>query len=412
VKSWWWLWVAALAAGLAACKEDLSAPGHCPELCPGTQIPIFDTTIVATAGSDSSFFGYLSQAAHQGVLVSNGLPAAEARAFVVFPAIRTDSFPLDGALQKFTPDTAAFTFTLQARDSTATNLKIYLHRIPLTVDTTITYAALDAAISAGPILDSILVPDSVKSGAVQVFLTGPELALLTTPPADSGKIGVGLRVAASKPTGVRLALDPLSLTGSAPKFEYRGKVAVPDTTRQRQTASVTATNTTKTGYRFETVLAANPNPDLLYLGGPLAGRTIIRFAIPIMIKDTSQILKATLLLTPASPLYGLPNALHADSISARTVVVDLGAKSPPVSSSVSPIESGLATSGTTSPVEINVLPFVQQWKPKNGPPQVLVVFHNQENVGFMQPVFYSTRSAIGAPRLRIVYGLPTGTNTP
>jgi len=43
---------------------------------------------------------------------------------------------------------------------------------------------------------------------------------------------------------------------------------------------------------------------------------------------------------------------------------------------------------------------------------VVVVFHNQENVGFMQPVFYSTRSGVGAPRLRIVYALPTGTNTP
>jgi hypothetical protein len=373
---------------------------------------VFDTTIVATQGGDSSFFGYISQAAHQGILVSNGLPGSEARAFVVFPAIRTDSFPLDGAQRKFTPDSAAFTFTLQARDSTTTNLKIYLHRIPITIDTTITYAALDAAISAGPILDSILVPDSVRSGTVQVVLTGAELGLLGTPPADSGKIGVGLRVGASKPTGVRLALDPLSLTGSAPKFEYRGKIDVPDTTRQRQTASVTATNTAKTGYRFETVPAANPNPDLLYLGGPLAARAIIRFAIPIMIKDTSQILKATLELTPAGPLNGLPSAILADSISARTVIVDLGAKSPPVSTASSPVQSGLATSGTTAPVEINVLPFVQQWKPTNGPPQVVVVFHNQENVGFMQPVFYSTRSAIGAPRLRIVYALPTGTNTP
>src|SRR5262249_45512521 len=149
--------------------------------------------------------------------------------------------------------------------------------------------------------------------------------------ADSGRIGVGLRVAANKPTGVRLALDPLSLTGSAPKFEYRGKVTVTDTTRQRQTASVTATNTAKTGYRFEPVLADNPNPDLLYLGRPRAARTIIRFAIPIMIKDTSQILKATLLPTPAAPLNSLPNALSADSISARTVVVDLGSKSPAVS---------------------------------------------------------------------------------
>ncbi len=411
MKSWWW-WSAALAAGLAACKEDLSSPGHCPELCPGSQIPVFDSVIAAVQGSDTSFFGYTPAAARQGLLVSNGLPAAEARAFVVFPAIRTDSFPLDGALQKFTPDSAAFTFTLQARDSTAKHLKIYLHRIPNTTDTTITYAGLDAAIGVGPILDSILVPDSVKTGAVQVVLTGPELALLTTPAADSGKIGVGLRVSADRATGVRLGLDPLSLTGSAPKFEFRGKVDIPDTTRQRQTASVTATNTARAGYRFESVRANNPDPDLLYLGGPRAGRAIIRFAIPIAIKDTAQILKATLELTPVSALDGLSGAVQSDSISARTVVVDLGSKSPAVSTASSPVQAGPVTSGMIDPVQINVLPFVLQWKPTNGPPQVLLVFHNQENVGFMQPVFYSTRSAIGHPRLRIVYALPTGTNTP
>jgi hypothetical protein len=211
---------------------------------------------------------------------------------------------------------------------------------------------------------------------------------------------------------VRLGLDPLSLTGSAPKFEYRGKVDIPDTTRQRQTASVTATNTARAGFRFESVRADNPDPDLLYLGGPRSGRAIIRFAIPIAIKDTAQILKATLELTPAGALEGLPGAVLSDSISSRTVTVDLGSKSPPVSTSASPIQSGLAASGTTGPVEINVLPFVQQWRPKNGPPQVLIVFHNQENVGFMQPVFHSTRSAIGHPLLRIIYALPTGTNTP
>jgi hypothetical protein len=402
--------IAAIALTAAGCKEDLSAPGHCPELCPGQQIPVFDTTIVAEAASDSSFFGFLPKAARQGLLVSNGLPAGEARAFVVFPAIRSDSFSLDGVFRKFTVDSADFTFTLQARDSTAKNLKIYLHKIPITVDSSITIADLEAAIAAGPIIDSILVPDSVKTGAVTTVLKGTELDFLTTSAADSGKIGLGLTVAASKPTGVRLALDPLNIASTAPLFEIRGRVDISDTTRQSQVASVRATNVAKTGFVFEGV--TTPDPDLLEIGGLDAGRALLRFSLPTVIKDSAQLLRATLELTPARPLLGLPGSSMTDSVSARGVLVDLGAKSPPLSAASSPTLTGLIQEGTTAIVSIDLLPLVLQWRSKSGPPPVVLLTHNLENAGFMRPAFFSTRSPTGRPRLRITYALPTGSNTP
>ena len=56
----------ATVVALAACQENISTPGDCPTLCPGEQIIVRDTTIVATLGGDSTFFGYFPRAATSG----------------------------------------------------------------------------------------------------------------------------------------------------------------------------------------------------------------------------------------------------------------------------------------------------------------------------------------------------------
>ena len=52
----------ALAVGLvlllSGCEEQLTVPGHCPELCVGGLSQVRDTVILASAESDSTFVGY------------------------------------------------------------------------------------------------------------------------------------------------------------------------------------------------------------------------------------------------------------------------------------------------------------------------------------------------------------------
>ncbi len=75
----------ATVIAVAACQENINTPGDCPTLCPGEQIIVRDTVILATPGSDSAFFGYASKAASSVLLVSSGLPAGELRSCVGFP---------------------------------------------------------------------------------------------------------------------------------------------------------------------------------------------------------------------------------------------------------------------------------------------------------------------------------------
>lgn len=405
---------AALAAALATagCQENLSSPGDCPALCPGNQIVVRDTVIEAIPGADSAYFGYLPRSSRTILLVSDGIPAGEYRSFAAFPAPRTDSISVDGTMRAFAVDTIAIQFTVQTRDTLAKGLKLYLHRLPLTIDTTADFPTLSAAIAGSPVFDSILVPDTLKAGLVTTLVFGDRLAELATAPDDSGRVALGLTLKASKPTGVRLAADAAG-SAAAPVIEYRGRAEITDTAKQRQKVATRPDGLQKFGFVGNRDLGATPNPDLLYIGGLTGARTLVRFDIPDFIRDSSQILRATLQLTPAFPLDGLPNSATADSVAVRGIQTDLGAKSPPLTVAGLLLAGGLKE-GTRNAVSVDLFQLVAQWQVKGGPPPAVFIAHSEEALGggFMQPVFYSTRSAVGRPTLRLTYGLPSRPGKP
>ncbi len=401
-----------LAAGLIGCQEDLATPGDCPALCPGDRIVVRDTVIAAIEGSDSSFVGYTPRNARQVLLVSDGLAAGEYRSFVVFNKHSRDSVLVDGTNRVFEIDTVAISFRVEVRDTAVKNLRLLFYRVPITTDTTVTFEALDALLNPANLLDSAAMNDTLKAGRVEALFVGDRLASVLPPPEDSGRFGVGLRVRADSPTGVRIALDPL-LSGSGPLFEYRGTaLAVADTSKRRQKLQVRLESVARTGYVQNTDLASNGDPNLLYLGGPQASRALLRFSVPSFIRDTAQIVRATLLLTPATPLTGLANTRVRDSVGAVGLVVDLGAKSP--TNSFGFIPRGLLAEGTSNVAVIDVYSLVATWQSNGGAPQAIFLLHSDETNGggFMQPVFYSTRSPIGPPQLRITYGIPTKPGQP
>jgi hypothetical protein len=54
--------------------------------------------------------------------------------------------------------------------------------------------------------------------------------------------------------------------------------------------------------------------------------------------------------------------------------------------------------GTTDPTQVDMFRLVSQWQTAAGPPPVIFIAHPDEPLGggFMQPVFYSTRSPTGS----------------
>jgi len=383
-----------LALLSAGCQEKLATPTDCPALCPGTSLSIRDTILTAKLGLDSTYTGYLSADQVGALLVSNGLSAGEARAYAVFPA-RSDTVFVDATPQTYTIDSVGFVVELLARDTSVHNLRLILHRIPPTVDTTTGFAEIDAALTPGSIIDSVVVSDTLKTGAITVMVKGAALDRILPSEADSGKLGIGIRLNAAAPTGVRLGSAASAV--SPPVFTTYAKANVADTAKQR---SVISLGSISSNYVIQE--PPPPPPDELFLGGRSGSRMLLRFELPALIKDSGAVVRATLELTPTGPLKGLPN--DPGELQIRGVLVDLGAKSPAIISvsAIAPLAAG-----ATAVQSIDIREVAATWFGVSGTTPSILLGLAPEGGTFSRPEFFSTLAGAAAPRIRITYALPT-----
>ena len=144
--SGWLVLFLALAGIATACREELTAPAVCPELCPGGNARVFDTVLTPLPNADSSYTGYVQRHRAGSMLVSNGLPAGEARTVYRFGP-RIDSIEVRDTMRAYVVDSALLTVNLIRRDTLLDGLKLYLYRIdPATVDSTATFASITSTV--------------------------------------------------------------------------------------------------------------------------------------------------------------------------------------------------------------------------------------------------------------------------
>jgi hypothetical protein len=395
-------WVAAfviLAAAITGCQERLTAPGGCPELCPGGESRVFDTVLNALPGMDTSYVGYIARASTGALLVSNGLPASEDRAVYRFNArsARSDSILLRDTLRAYTVDSALLSLNLIARDTLVNGLKLYLYRIDRSVDLGTTFESIDQQLVPAALIDSIAVPDSVNSGVVQTMLRGADVGKVALPQEDMGVLAIGVAMAAEQPSGVRIGS---SAAGKGAMFISYVTLDVPDTgsLKRRSLTPSPAFNA------FVTESPLVPDDAFLTVGGEPSARALIRFDLPEVIEDSATIVRATLELIPRSAMLGLPS--DPPLLQAKALLADLGAKSP-VTTDIRFITSDTLAVGSADTVRLDVTPIVQVWQAASERPEAIFLSLLPEGGSFTRPVFGSTRSGtVGPPRLRITYLKP------
>jgi hypothetical protein len=372
-----WLLLSLLTAAMMACQEDLTTPGECPQLCPGGDSEVFEITLNPLPGSDSSYMPYFQPGQGNSLLASNGLPAAEARTVYRFVP-RSDSVEVRDTNRAYTVDSVLLSFNVSARDTLTDGLKLYLYRLPSTVD------------------EGIAIPDSLNVGRVQTVFTGDELAKVALGSGEPLAVAVG--VAAAQPTGVRLGS---AAGGTGPSFITYVTVDVPDTAtaiRQQQIQRAAG---------FNTFVVENPpvvDTTLLTVGGAPSSRALVRFDLPQEIEDSGTIVRATLELTAATPLIGLPT--DPALLTATAVLADLGAKSP-ITTDPTFIASDTLTPGVSGIVSLDVTRLVQLWVQSSDRPESIFLNLLPEAASFMRAEFGSTRRPeIGAPRLIVDYQMP------
>ncbi|MEO8201262.1 MAG: hypothetical protein ABI679_12120 [Gemmatimonadota bacterium] len=385
------LMVGILGASLSGCRDELTTPADCPALCPGGQQPVQELVLPATLNMDTSYFGYVGPGIGPSLRISNGLPASEDRALTVFLP-RPDSITVNDTARAIVRlDSAAISLTLQKRDTLVTGLKLFIYSLPTDLDTNTTFADVDPQFIAANLIDSIVVPDSLKAGTLRAVISGVDTIRLK--PDSIGRIGIGVTITANAPTGIRIA--SIAATGS-PNLTSYFRVNLPsDTTKAKQTLVRFP--------QFNTFVSQNPavsDLDLLPVGGAPSARALLRFALPVAIRDSVTILRATLEMTPDVTIHGLPN--DPATLQAFGAIGDLGAKSPIISSG-NTIATTTIDDGTSSTVSIDITRLVRIWQGSTGVPQLVFLAISPEAASFTSPVFRSTRSASGAPQVRITY---------
>jgi hypothetical protein len=396
-----------LAALASACQEKLTSPGECPQLCPGGEVQTFDVVLAPRTGLDSSYTGYNSPSTAFALLLSNGFAGSDHRvAYKMSP--RPDSVTVRDTGRTYTVDSVALALTIVARDTLVNGLKLVLYRIPDTVNATATFASLTAQLTPTAVIDTLVVPDTLNTGTVRTVLRGADLAKVDLPLTGNGILALGVSMVADQPTGVRLGS---ARGGNGATFLSYVTVNVTDTATsvRKQVLSLTPTFNT---YVSQTEVP--PDPSFLTVGGDSAARTLLRFALPAEVTDSTNIVRATLELVPRGPIPGLPGDIAI--LEGRAVLADLGAKSPVVSSDNRFIVDDTLTENSSDTVRLDVTRIVQLWKGSTTQPDAIFLSLLPESSTFTRAVFGSTRTdptinpaapePLGAPRLRITYQRP------
>lgn len=385
---------------LAACQEQLTAPGSCPATCPGGTPVLRDTVLEALPDQDSIFTGYsLRGATLAGLRVANGLIGNTDYGVVRFLR-RPDSLPVRDTARDYTLDSVAIEVTLVARDTAASGILLALHRVPATTDTSTTFAAVDPLVVPGTLIDSVTIADSVRPAFKYRFVfRDSTLPLVDIPAADSGVFAMAIAISGAAATGVRIG--GIGSGGAVPIIRAYVTLDIPDTIAALKHQTIVR------GPELSTFVSSAPSvaPDttILAIGTPAGARAMIRFPWPAYLRDSALLARATLELVPEQPMQGLSG--DSAFVDARGVRVDFGAKSP--SAGLGGTEALIF--GSQDTVRIDVITEIQNWQATRLPhPPVLFVNVSPEGASFTEPRFYSTRSPIAArhPRLRITYQLP------
>ena len=381
----------ASAVGLA-CQDIVSAPGLCPEFCPAGEIRVRDTLLtgVEPVGSYSGYL--LPHEARQVQVVGPGGPA-EAQAMIVFVPFNAkyaggDTTVKDSIIRT---DSLRVRLHIVRRNAGVSGVTLALHEIPITVDSATTYGDMTPYFQDSTLVATLPVPDSLVMDTVAA--TFPAVALRHFGP-ESLQVGIGVRISSPDPAFVTLASDSIAVAARITRF-----VQV-----DSSTGTTRVTRSDSWGSRFKTFVAdpgGFPPPTGLMVGGATGARAFVKLNLPASIVDSTLVVRATLLVPPAQPIFGAPG----DTFLLRVVALgsDFGPKSP-----VADMSYGGSVSvavGGSDTVSVDITKILLLWRGNPAAPRSLMLQLEPEAASINAVELPGQGSATPAA-IRVTYALP------
>ena len=410
----------ALLLALTACTEQATAPGVCPDFCPGGQIGVVDTIFTDMIERDTAFSGYVEASGGEVMAIADVPGAVDSRAIFRMNAMPTSIVLHDTTTSSIVVDSARLQIQILHRDTSATNLWLKLYRLPLDIDSTTTFAQVippftdsivdsvnvSALLSAPKIGDSATVHiwgDTIQTdSAGHVLLVGADSSLILYTDldtaqarfvaADSGKVAFGYRVSPDSANTIALGTSD---NGRGPRLTWFFNFL--DSTSTKKDSSLSR------GPIFDTFVFNPPTPAIdsnLAIGGAPAARSLLRVKIPTLLRDSADVVRATLIMVPVGPVPGAP----ADSftILARAVIADLGAKSP-LSTNRDFFGTHVVHLNAADTLRMELTDLVRSWALDSTLASALMLGQAPEGASYTQIRFYSTRAPAFRPTLHITF---------
>jgi hypothetical protein len=410
---------------LGACTEQATAPGVCPDFCPGATIGVVDTILRDVIERDSAYFGYVTASEGPGLPVANLPGAVDSRAiFRTIPlALRFTPKTGDTTTVPITVDSVRLRVDIVRRDTKTANLWIKIYRLPTDIDSTTTFAQL-VPWFADSIIDSVNVSallalpeitdtatvriwgDTIQTdGAGHVLRVPRDSSLILLFHLDTAQARFARPDSAVVAYGVRVAADSLAsvVLGSNESGGDRGPQTVWFYTYPDTNATPAHARAPK-GALFDSFVFDPPTPALdsnLAVGGVPSARSLLRVKIPPLLRDSADVVRATLILVPAGPVPGARGDSFA--VYARPVLTDIGAKSPLTTSTDL---FGLSTvhMNTADTVRIEMTNLIRAWaRADTSAVTTFVLQQRPEAASYAQIRFYSTRAPAFRPALHVTY---------
>lgn len=358
------LWALAVIAGAyviaVSCSEQLPSGLACPTLCPGQQIPVFDTVIDGLTGLsiDTTVTGYPPLGEEPAMLVASNGDSLDVRSIIRFDSIPYLYIPFDSA-DTLTPASMAvhpyvrlIFDTLSFHSNRGFTLDVY------DVDTIGNDTAV--AVLASLFRPDRLIGDTTFNFGVDSARILLDSAIIATHVRGDKRVRLGLRLRANGRMRILSPGSPLP-----PIFSY-----YPDTDSVH-TAALTARARSTTpkndtilrvslrSYPLIVIGSSAPIGSRLDVGGMPARRLFFQFSLPSKIVDSGTVIRATLTLTR------VPNGLHSFFPHDTLAVLVAGLISTPLLSdparaaafAAPPTLIGLDTSAIVGPTAPVVGPF-------------------------------------------------------
>lgn len=380
-----------------ACRENVVAPGACPDFCPVTQVDLKDSLFSSSIVRDSSYRGYVNQYEAARMQVSVG-GTTETRAIMRFAPFK-DSLQVGTSASALgavvASDSFRLTVTLARRAGDVQGLEVGVFRLPRDIDSVSTFEALEPFFSDSTRIGTLAIPDTVSNGSVSAVLPGDAFPTLE---ADSLVAAIGL--ALSNPTGFAdfVTINANSASGSLTRY------AQVDSADGQTAAREDPVDVVTDNFVFP---ASEPPPgSVLSVGGAPAARAIIRVLLPPAVVDSSDVLRATLLMVPSEPVRGAPG--DTVFVRAMALATDVGPKSPTVAIDIDTLTLGMVDviAGTTDTISIEITHIVRSWSFDPNRPRSFILLAERESVSLAELRFHSSSSPVGRPTLRVTYAPP------